>query len=798
MNNLLSNEEIVALNSTMLGLGAPIDRDDMGYNKPDYCRMIGLGYVPILTDLQAYAVLDTLNRYKNTQLTDERERIEYTFEHYKSILGDETKKYHANTTMFRNAYIEYCRENNIHDFMSLVRSDKNGVTLHYDGFVGEINDYKNKYRPHIRAISEDGKWNMFVEWDYVEGFLQCAEKAGKLGYVPNEELQKAIDEHNEKMKLGLIEIENEVEEEPPKKTICSFALGSLVKSSDGYVCFAFDDNTSDLRTAIFDEIRRSHAFGNVDYKSEKDRITMFVNEENLEYLMKFLDKNNIESDDDVKQYFESFKNFRKSDVEMIDLSTRPLKFKPYDFQVEDAKKLLEKPRCLIGHDMGCGKTFIASVVGESINGKKLVVAPETLRLNWEREIKNVSPNADIAICKSNDYKVGKDWTICGYATASKFKDEFDKEGFEVMFVDEAHNIKAVDNWGKPTSKRAEAIMTLADKIKYVYPMTGTPLVTSNRDLFNILKLVRSDTVKRGFYEYAVDYCQGYRTAFGFDATGNSNVEELHEELNKVMVRRTKADVLPNLKKQRTFIPLDVINKKYLDIEKRLNNPKAGETYMGLCMTGRNVLSELKIADTVAYAESLLNEGRSIVIVTEFNNTIDILKEKFKGNCSIIRGSMTDADKQKNIDMFQDGTNKVCLLNLTAGGVGVTLTKAHDMIICDFDWTPANMIQVEDRICRAGQTEFCNIFYMYCEKALMDSLFIEQLSEKADNIDKVVDGSENTFNLKDVHENNAVSMMDLLKKKVEEKYGKTEKAEKPKRKKKEKSEAEEENTDITRV
>ena len=81
---------------------------------------------------------------------------------------------------------------------------------------------------------------------------------------------------------------------------------------------------------------------------------------------------------------------------------------------------------------------------------------------------------------------------------------------------------------------------------------------------------------------------------------------------------------------------------------------------------------------------------------------------------------------------------------------------------------------------------------------MDSLFIEQLSEKADNIDKVVDGSENTFNLKDAHENNAVSMMDLLKKKVEEKYGKAEKTEKPKRKKKEKSETEEENTDITRT
>ena len=39
----------------------------------------------------------------------------------------------------------------------------------------------------------------------------------------------------------------------------------------------------------------------------------------------------------------------------------------------------------------------------------------------------------------------------------------------------------------------------------------------------------------------------------------------------------------------------------------------------------------------------------------------------------------------------------------AGGLGLTLTRAHNMIICDYDWTPSNMVQVEDRICRSGQT-----------------------------------------------------------------------------------------------
>ena len=773
---VLTSEELVSLNNMMLGLGMPIERDDTGYNRPDFSIMIGLGGLPTLTDLQAFAVTNTLRHYKNTQLSSYKEMLDLSYDHYKELAKDQYQEFLENKTMFRNAYIEYCRKNGIKDFIHYISSDKQGVVVHYDGFVSELNSLKNDLRPHLRCINNNGRWDMYIEWYYVDKFLETADTAGKRGFTPDEELQRVLDEHNEKMQQGLLELDTEKEKEKDRP-ICSFALDSSFKTIQGNLLFSINKNYGGLRGLIFDEIRKSHIMSNVDCKTEADRITFEVNDMNLDKFSAFLGKNDIGINDDVLAYMEEQKAFLTSDAKLIDISTRPLRFTPYPFQIEDAQKLLEKPRCLMGHDMGTGKTFIAVTVGESIKGKKLVVVPETLRRNWVKEIQNVSPDADIQICKSNDYKVGKDWTICGYATVSKFRKEFEAENFNVMFIDEAHNIKAVDNWGKPTSQRASAVMELADKIKYVYPMTGTPIPTSNKDAYNILRLVRSDIVRSGFYNYAVDYCAGYRSAFGFNSNGNSNQEELHEELSKVMIRRTKAEVLPNLKKQRTFIPLETINKKYLDIEKRLNNPKPNETYMGLCMTGRNILSELKIPDTIAYAESLLNEDRSIVIVTEFNNTIDILKEHFKDKASVIRGGMSDAAKEQNKEDFQSGRTKVCLLNLMAGGVGLTLTKAHDMIINDFDWTPANMTQVEDRICRAGQTEFCNIFYMYCEKALMDTLFIDMLSDKSQNIDLVVDNRENSYDIKTASKSSGnltdkegnTSMLALLKSMVDKLY-----------------------------
>lgn len=311
--------------------------------------------------------------------------------------------------------------------------------------------------------------------------------------------------------------------------------------------------------------------------------------------------------------------------------------------------------------MGCGKTFIAGIVGESIPTPKLVIVPESLRLNWKKELMQINPNNDIQILLSKDnFSLGKDWTIIGYSTVSKFMPELLEANIQCIFIDEAHRCKAIDNYGKPASQRANAVLQLCEKAKYCYPMTGTPIPN------------------------------GFNNGYGWDFTGSSNNEKLHTILSKYMVRRLKRDVLPNLTKQRIFIPINISSKEYAKIEKRLSESsgESYDTYMALAMTGRRLMSKQKLEASIDLAEDLLDNGKSIVIVSEFNETLDAIMEEFEGDCCCIRGGMSDAAKQKAIDDFQSGKVHVCALNTIAGGVGVTLTRAHNMIICDYDWTPA--------------------------------------------------------------------------------------------------------------
>jgi SNF2 family DNA or RNA helicase len=215
-----------------------------------------------------------------------------------------------------------------------------------------------------------------------------------------------------------------------------------------------------------------------------------------------------------------------------------------------------------------------------------------------------------------------------------------------------------------------------------------------------------------------------------------------------MTRRLKSEVLPNLTKQRQFIPIEPKFKKdYRDIEKRLFAPEEGDSYMALAMTGRQLLSQYKLDTAIELADTLLNADESVVIVTNFIETADKLLEYYGDQACAIRGGMSDKQKEKAKEQFQNKEKTVCVLNMQAGGVGHTLTAAHAMIIIDYAWIPSDMIQVEDRICRTGQDEHCMIYYVYCVNAIFDNLFIEMISSKSENIDLVVDGAENTFDLK---------------------------------------------------
>ena len=749
---MISNQEIMELNKKMVsGI-----TDGTGYQPSDYPKVATLSRLKTpLKDIETFVLLHILLNYRNNALVSPKWQELYN--RYTEI-RDRIKAYgnqNNKTDSELNQIIQNaaeCKSHPYEDFipysLSFTGHNSHFIYLSLREFVPDIP--AGRFGAHWEK-NEKGKSVIVIPNNKIRAFIDYIRTAGKVGHVPSESLLKYIETIN-----------TADTNEQSKQSMPVRIYPITDKSEFNHDSYIITANNADLIRELWK--KKDIAIKYVDSKQYNDKLIIYSTKQMLPELMSFCREHDIEivtqplvMQEPPKQQTYNNPVEVQQDQQITTISNNDtLPITPYPFQLEDANKILGMKRALLGHDMGCGKTIIMILVGMNINEPKIVICPESLRLNWKREIERMQPDAEVNIVYSKHLAVekAKDWTILGYQTATKFKDQLNK-GVYTLVVDEAHNIKSVDNYGKPASSRAAAVMDIAKKADRLFLLTGTPMPTRSKDLYNMLVMLGAidANVPYAFHKYGLDFCRAFQTDYGWNYNGTSNREALHNILKRYMIRRLKRDVLPDLKKQRQFIPIAETNPEYRAIEKDIMTSEPGLTYLGKAMKGRRLLSRSKVKPAIDLAENYINSEESIVIVTEFQETLEKIASHFGNNACTICGEMTDKAKQKAIDDFQSGKKKVCVINVVAGGVGVTLTKAHNMIICDYDWTPSNMVQVEDRICRTGQTECCNIYYLYCEDALLDKAFISMITHKSENVDKVVDNSENTNDLETTKNNN---------------------------------------------
>lgn len=107
----------------------------------------------------------------------------------------------------------------------------------------------------------------------------------------------------------------------------------------------------------------------------------------------------------------------------------------------------------------------------------------------------------------------------------------------------------------------------------------------------------------------------------------------------------------------------------------------------------------------------------------------------------IDGSTSPRDRQAQIKKFQtDPAVRVAVLGITAAGVAVTLTAASTVWFAELFWTPALMIQAEDRCHRIGQNSRVNCLYLVATGTL-DELLWKLLEKKFQDLGEFVEGQE---------------------------------------------------------
>ena len=455
---------------------------------------------------------------------------------------------------------------------------------------------------------------------------------------------------------------------------------------------------------------------------------------------------------------------------------------PFQHQIDGFNYGLNNDNWLLGDEQGLGKTkqvIDIAVAKKLIKGYKhclIICGVNGLKWNWVNEIAThsnesahilgqrikygrrvVGSVADRLTDLKNINNIGSYFLITNVETLrneeiAKEVQKLCKNGtIGIVAIDEIHKCK------NPSSQQGKGILKIQPECRIA--MTGTPLMNNPFDLYIILKWLGYE--KHAFYAFKKHYGEfgGYG---GYEVVGYKNLGELQEQLDSIMLRRLKKDVLDlpekthiteyvemTPKQEQIYKEVTAQIRANIDQIKMTNNPLAELIRMRQATGYTGILSStIKESAKLDRMEELVDEaienGKKVVIFSNWTQmTLPIynrLAGKYKG--AYITGEVDAVQRQDAVNRFQNNADcKFIVGTIGAMGTGLTLTAGTVEIFMDEPWNRANKEQAEDRCHRVGTTENITIYTLVC-KDTIDERINELVEKKGAMADAIVDGKIN--------------------------------------------------------
>lgn len=440
------------------------------------------------------------------------------------------------------------------------------------------------------------------------------------------------------------------------------------------------------------------------------------------------------------------------EVDYSPYSKRP----PMSHQKEAIEKLLANDRFILADDMGLGKTTSTVIASMESGAKKvLIVCPASLKINWKREIENYSDDYVLIVEGKKwgstfkyyiiNYDILKNFHTTENSEDSEAYQIIVNEGFDLAIVDEAHYIS------NSQAQRTKLLNDILAKIPKVWLLTGTPMTSRPINYYNLLKIVNSP-LTLNWKSYVMRYCKGYQFRVGgrkvWNTSGASNLDELRDQTKAVVLRRLKTDVLDLPEKIISPIWLELKNSFYDDelteflrISEENKDKESITVTLNRLMKLRQLIAIEKVEHTCELIDKVLEQGKKVIVFTNFTMSLDMLHEKYKKKSVVLDGRMSKIARQESVDRFQNEDKiKIFIGNIKAAGVGITLTAADTVIMNDLSFVPADHSQAEDRAYRYGQKNSVLVYYPVFENTIEMTVY-NILQKKKDIIDQVMGDGE---------------------------------------------------------
>lgn len=434
--------------------------------------------------------------------------------------------------------------------------------------------------------------------------------------------------------------------------------------------------------------------------------------------------------------------------------------------------LLANNRSILADEMGVGKT--AQLITAAVASKSqriAVVTPLAVVDHWYRELNLWAPETVIIpLSKLGHYNsLLPQFTIFNYDIIHKHGRAL-SEWADCFIVDESHYVmnsgQILDvKSGKYRGVRRTAwVALIANRVisrnGIVWLASGSPMPARPSQLISQLQVLNRLQQLGSWKDYVTRYCNGHQqwiTVRGggrrriWDITGATNLQELNRKLSPFMLRRTRAEVLPDItlmEPQILYTSLngfeaeyataydEIVNyvyNRYNELsgpeEARIRAIKAEAGKHLVEFTNlRRILGNAKLGFTIEWITEFIETGRQLVVFSHHRHIIETFANEFPGN-SCLFGGMTDENRRLHLEQFQNGHTQLLFANTLSAGIGINLANASDVLFVEYEWTVNSHRQALDRCARPPQTEPVASYWVTVDGTL-DIELQQRISEQA--------------------------------------------------------------------
>ena len=401
--------------------------------------------------------------------------------------------------------------------------------------------------------------------------------------------------------------------------------------------------------------------------------------------------------------------------------------KPYPFQEVGIAALASRHSFLLGDEMRLGKTP-QSLLAIPAGAAALVICPARLTREWLKAAARWRPDLRARVLERFDLPLPGELVIINYERLPVSRKEAlvktlkEREilmadaiggadlSSTVVIVDEAHYLKS------SKSARTQRFRELGRAVRRAggrtWALTGTPMTGTPMDLLQVL--TSFDLLKESFGNYIrfCDLMNGKKDYWGKWTFGAPRPGAV-EALRRVMLRRTRAQVFPELPAiayEDIEVDIKASARKASDAARAamiaagvdLQAVIEGRQSLGgaqeCVFTARRLLAEAKIPALIEIVQEYIDEDQPLIVGSAHRAPIEALASL--PGCRM----MTKSEESSQLaEDFQAG--KFCVIGGTIKvvAVGFMLARATQILIVDDEFTPDWHDQFVSRAWLIGKT-----------------------------------------------------------------------------------------------